>query len=88
MAKETQIKLTKTRYRLGCLGVTLKVLWPAGKLVVWDRATAKPDHFSACWEEQALTVSGRKPRRLLWQEPFQEPNYSRQSSECRRSPLS
>jgi len=22
MAKETQIKLTKTRYRLGCLGVT------------------------------------------------------------------
>ena len=23
MAKETQIKLTKTRYRLGCLGVTL-----------------------------------------------------------------
>jgi hypothetical protein len=24
MAKETQIKLTKTRYRLGCLGVTIK----------------------------------------------------------------
>jgi len=24
MAKETQIKLTKTRYRLGCLGVTNK----------------------------------------------------------------
>jgi hypothetical protein len=23
MAKETQIKLTKTRYRLGCLGVTI-----------------------------------------------------------------
>jgi hypothetical protein len=23
MAKETQIKLTKTRYRLGCLGVTV-----------------------------------------------------------------
>jgi transposase len=26
MAKETQIKLTKTRYRLGCLGVTILVL--------------------------------------------------------------
>ena len=26
MAKETQIKLTKTRYRLGCLGVTYKVV--------------------------------------------------------------
>jgi len=25
MAKETQIKLTKTRYRLGCLGVTLNL---------------------------------------------------------------
>jgi hypothetical protein len=25
MAKETQIKLTKTRYRLGCLGVTIKL---------------------------------------------------------------
>ena len=25
MAKETQIKLTKTRYRLGCLGVTFNV---------------------------------------------------------------
>jgi len=31
MAKETQIKLTKTRYRLGCLGVTfiLRIHWVA-----------------------------------------------------------
>jgi hypothetical protein len=28
MAKETQIKLTKTRYRLGCLGVTNNIPQP------------------------------------------------------------
>jgi len=60
MAKETQIKLTKTRYRLGCLGVTNKFDVRFARL---SRIITRPDcdrfqqSCGLCWNAaEAATV--------------------------------